>query len=504
MSKPLDPSQHHHPADPLLDEAASGAAASANASISASASDRDPEALLDRFEQLTDSEDEDEFIRKYGDINFQYIKPPRDSVWFIRPHALNYFKDGVLFRTKGERTSSKTELFLDLMYVGLISNLAGNACEDPSGAALLEYILLFIPAWMVWSDIKDFTNYYYNEDLSQKVYILWILCLLTLYINSHGELLESTHGAALTIVPYILCRLSLAISLVIYSFFIPEHRPQMRLYSVLITITSCLWIPVIFLNTRGKIGMAIAVIFLENLFYIVAYHPYTKKLMGLRMATALNIEHEVERFATFVTIAIGEFLYKVVASGPLGAGFSPKFARGVFLICIAYILFWIYNNGSTSKKATHALRHSGATAIVWIFIHLPLVAGLVLGADAGGDLIESDFTYVKHHSEIGEEEPNLYALSFFFTGGICVALLSMCVIGLIEVSQDPHDLHILPKFWRVVWRAPIGLAIVFLSFAKLNTTILMGVVVALLAVLLLFESVTSVPRKHKTAAHRLE
>ena len=37
------------------------------------------------------------------------------------------------------------------------------------------YVLLFVPAWVVWADIKDFTNYYYTEDLSQKVYIIWIL-----------------------------------------------------------------------------------------------------------------------------------------------------------------------------------------------------------------------------------------------------------------------------------------------------------------------------------------
>lgn len=65
-------------------------------------------------------EDEDEFVRKYGAVNFQYIKRPEEAIWFTRPYGLNYFKDGVLYRTKGERTSSKTELFLDL--------LCGNYC----------------------------------------------------------------------------------------------------------------------------------------------------------------------------------------------------------------------------------------------------------------------------------------------------------------------------------------------------------------------------------------
>lgn len=446
-------------------------------------------------------DDEDEFIRKYGEIDFQYISPQKNAVWFIRPHALNYFKDGVLYRTKGERSSSRTELFLDLMYVGIIANLAGDASEHASGAALLKYILLFIPAWVVWADIKDFTNYYYNEDLSQKLYIMWILALLALYANSHGEVLKDTKGAALTIVPYILCRLSLSASLTIYSFYIPQHRPQMRIYAATIVVTCCLWIIVIFVGTRAKIGVSIAIMAMEQICFSVCYHPWIKKKLNLTMLTALNIEHEVERFSVFVTIAIGEFLYKVVASSPLGAGFSSRFARGIFLLIIAYILFWLYMNGSTAKRAIHPLRYRAWTAITWIYAHLPLIASLVLAADAGGDLILRSSEYHPHETaerrleSSGEEEAPLKALSLFFTGGICVSLISVAVIGLLDQSKDPSDMHYLPKFWRIIWRIPIGGIILALSFAEMDITVMMGVIVALLGGLLIFESVMLTPKE---------
>ncbi|RCK63551.1 hypothetical protein Cantr_10033 [Candida viswanathii] len=462
--------------------------------------------------ELTDSEEEDEFIRRFGDIEFQYIKPPKQNYWFKRPHALNFFKDGVLYRTKGERTSTKTDLFLDLLYVGIIANLAGEASESASGLALLKYVLFFLPTWVVWADIKDFTNYYYNEDLSQKLYIFWILALLTLYINSHYALLDSFSGAAVTIVPYILCRLSLAASLFGYSFFIPEHRAQSRLYAACITVTSLAWIAVIFVPVRVKIGLAFGFLFLEQVCFIVAYHPWTKKLMGLTTSTALNIEHEVERLAVFVTIAIGEFLYKVVAPGNLGVGFSAKFARGLFLLADAYVLFWIYNYGSTSLKAVHPLRHSAWAAITWIYAHVPLIAALVLAADAGGDLASLDISSTKRHRsggghgellernhsfiEIGgeeEEEKNMFALSFFYTGGIAVSLVSMYVLGFVEKTRDPKGLHILPKDLRIILRVPVGVGICMLSFAELNSTLLMGLVTVLLVVLLVYESVVSTP-----------
>ncbi|KAI5951238.1 hypothetical protein KGF54_004312 [Candida jiufengensis] len=458
--------------------------------------------LIDQ--ELTDSEDEDEFIRKYGDIQFQYIKPPRDNVWFIKPHALNYFKDGILFRTKGERGSTRTELFLDLLYVGLIANLAGEASEEATGLSLLKYFLFFMPIWTVWADIKDFTNYYYNEDLSQKIYIFWILCLLTLYINSHYDITESYSKAALVIVPYMLCRLSLAASLFVYSFWIPEHRPQQRLYAATLLVTSLCWISVIFVSVRVKIALSIVFFFLEQVSFVFCYHPFIKRLMGLTMSTALNIEHEVERFSVFVTIAIGEYLYKVVATGPLGVGFSGRYARGVFLLADAYILFWLYQYRGTSQRAVHPLRNSGTTAITWVYAHLPLIAALVLSADAGGELCAIEKTSTKKHHEeehherrseaSSEEELNMYGLSFYYTGGIAVSLICMFVLGLIEKSTDPPGLFILPKNVRIMWRVPIGITIVMISFAEMNTTLLMGIVTLLLAVLLVFESVVGTPK----------
>lgn len=451
-------------------------------------------------EQLTDSDDEDEFVRKYGAINFQYIKRPKGLAWFIRPHALNYFKDGILFRTKGERTSAKTELFLDLMYVGIIANVAGEASENASWGSLLEYILVFIPYWTVWADIKDFTNYYYNEDLSQRTYILWILVLLTLSVNSQSGLLESKAGAAYTIVPYILCRLLLAVSLLIYSFYIPEHRAQQRLYFCLLLVTSCVWIPVIFVSTRAKIAVSVVAIVLEQLSFCIVFHPRTKKLMKLNMSTALNIEHEVERLGTFVTIAIGEFLYKVVAELPLGVGFTSAFGRGCFMLISAYTLFWLYNNGGTTDKAVHPLRHSAFRAITWIYLHVPLIGALVLAADAAGDLLNRELIYhvdkVLMEGAIAfEEEPNLRALSFFFTGGIFVALLCIAGIGLLDQCEDDPDLFMLPKFWRIIWRVPAGVIIVCLSIPNLDLTLLFGLVALILVVVWVFETVVSEPRQ---------
>lgn len=468
---------------------------------------------------LEDSEDEDEFIQKYGDVKFQYIKKPADSFWWVRPHALNYFKDGILYRTKGERTSGKIELFLDLLYVGIVSNLASAATEEASAASFLKYMLLFIPSWTVWSDVKDFVNYYYSEDLTQKLYMLWIMALLILYDNNCTYVLEGTKQAAFTVVPYILCRVSLAISLWVYSIWVKEHRTQMRVYGLLLIITSSLWIIVIFVGTRAKIGVSIALLCIENFMFCACYHPWVKKnIMKLTMSTALNIEHEVERFGAFYIIAIGEFLYRTVAGNPIKRGFNSHLSRGLCCLIISYIFLWLYFNSGTSTRATHSLRRSGYSAIIWIYAHIPLIAGLILAADSAGDWIEFDTQLTKKHPEqllelqekmltstvnkiasISSIEeavkgPSMYALSFFFTGGICMALWALGVMAFAEKSRDAKNLHVVTKFWRVFPRFPAGVIILCMSFAEMRTTELMGLTTMICAIIFIWESITMTPR----------
>lgn len=163
-----------------------------------------------------------------------------------------------------------------------------------------------------------------------------------------------------------------------YSFYIPEHRAQQRLYFCTLLVTTSVWIPVIFVSTRAKVAISVVAITLEQVSFCIVFHPRTKKLLKLTTSTALNIEHEVERLAAFVTIAIGEFLYKVTSTLNLGVGFSTAFGRACFLLIIAYTIFWLYYNGGTTEKAVHPLRHSAFRAILWIYLHVPIIGGVVL------------------------------------------------------------------------------------------------------------------------------
>ncbi len=54
----------------------------------------------------------------------------------------------------------------------------------------------------------------------------------------------------------------------------------------------------LYINPEPKSGLSFAILFffLEMASQVIAYHPITKNTMKLTESTALNIEHEVERY----------------------------------------------------------------------------------------------------------------------------------------------------------------------------------------------------------------
>ncbi|ODV98188.1 hypothetical protein PACTADRAFT_185383 [Pachysolen tannophilus NRRL Y-2460] len=436
--------------------------------------------------------EETDFIQKYGAINVEYIQPPPKSRFFTRPHALNYFHAGKLYRTRNERSSSVLELFLDLLYVGIVAALASQATEKCDGLALLKYIILFIPVWTVWADLKDFMNYYYNDDLTQRLYVLWIMVLLVIYANNSNYVLESHSETAMVVISYMLCRYSSAAAYFFYSFYVMEHKSQIRLYSILIIITTCIWIPVIFIGIRAKIGLSIAIMFLEQLSFSMSFHPITKNFLKLEYSTALNIEHEVERFGAFYTIAIGEFLYGIVTAHITGSGINDKMWKAILVLIIGYIFMFLYFNGEGSVIAVHALRRNVNTSFAWIFLHIPLIGSLILVADASSELVKlSEIPLAKNF----EQEISLYGLSFYFSAGICIALFCLGFIAMMDKPIDDISSKHVPKNFRILPRFPIGIIIMCLSFAELKPAKLLGLTTLLLGILFSYEIIVMESKK---------
>lgn len=428
--------------------------------------------------------DVEEFIKKYGDINVSYIEPPPSSRWFTKPYALNYFHDGKLFRTKHERTSGRLELFLDLIYVGIAMNLSSNAIKEPNWLSFVKYMFYFIPAWTIWADLKDFMNYYFNDDLLQKFYVVFIFALLLIYDNNVEFIFESRNALLTTITVYFLARITLAIMLIFYSIYVFEHRTQMRLYSATLIVTSSCWYFLLLIHsTAGIIVFSAIWLILEQCCFVICYHPWTKKKLGLTHSTALNIEHEDERLSAFFIISIGEFLLGIVSGNALSEGWNTKVAKGIALLIDAFIFLELYSHKDGSIRATHAMRRSVSTALGYIYIHLPLIASLLIVGDAGADL-----------AKLGEPYEEERGVVFFFSAGIFIALCALTIHPLLDKPKDDPKDHLVNRYLRIGFRIPVGGIILGLAWTEWKIVTLIWIDTLFLMLLFVYELFAINPR----------
>lgn len=81
-----------------------------------------------------------------------------------------YFHKGLLWRASDIEEVASYELFVDLLYVGIIAIVGDNAAENSNGFGLLRFAITFIIGWKMWSDLT--------------LVISWFgMCSLTLHIN---------------------------------------------------------------------------------------------------------------------------------------------------------------------------------------------------------------------------------------------------------------------------------------------------------------------------------
>jgi hypothetical protein len=74
------------------------------------------------------------------------------------------------------------ELFLDLLYVGILAINGDHAAEDPTGYELLRFTITFIMSWKIWSDVALIISWFKTDDIIQRVSVLFIMACLLGYV----------------------------------------------------------------------------------------------------------------------------------------------------------------------------------------------------------------------------------------------------------------------------------------------------------------------------------
>ena len=71
-----------------------------------------------------------------------------------------------------ERRATWLELFYDLVFVAVVSQLAENLDHNISLIGLLSFVALFVPVWFAWIGATFFATRFGTDDLAHRILTL--------------------------------------------------------------------------------------------------------------------------------------------------------------------------------------------------------------------------------------------------------------------------------------------------------------------------------------------
>ncbi|KAF3901593.1 hypothetical protein ABW21_db0204023 [Orbilia brochopaga] len=80
-------------------------------------------------------------------------------VW-KRPVIRQYFHKGLLWRASEEEKVASFELFVDLLYVGILALTGDRASEEPTAKSFLWFCIAMIPSYKLWTDVGVIVSWF--------------------------------------------------------------------------------------------------------------------------------------------------------------------------------------------------------------------------------------------------------------------------------------------------------------------------------------------------------
>ncbi|KAH8593327.1 bacterial low temperature requirement A protein-domain-containing protein [Bisporella sp. PMI_857] len=422
---------------------------------------------------------------------------------YKKPTVRQYFHKGLLWRASDQAEVASFELFVDLLYVGILAINGDHASEAPVGSELLRFSVTFIMSWKLWSDLSLLVSWFETDDIIQRVSILFIMACLFGLTTNMLEAFEHTYSQLVAF--FLAARLFMGGYCLAMASLVPMVRGMMIVQAILALVPSILWIGSIYVEMPNRLAIIWMAIFLDLTggVFIIAIIRGAKRISArlgvwsdkiFEFYPAVNIEHKTERTNAFVSLVFGYSVVAILYQNSSSFGLNAFFGKAILGLLQAFVFNWIYFELDGADLYTHAIRRSVVSAVVWGAIHLPFIMSYVLGGAALSRLVmatdcpdadEHDLTHF--YAEKSEHEiPS--GLRWFYCVGFGLALLMMGVISLTHVHKEAPAGERIKKRYRLANRAIVCVILFCLPTAdKLNSLQLISVVTGLIIWVLLVE-----------------
>lgn len=416
-----------------------------------------------------------------------------------RPVVRQVFHRGLLWRSAQSGEVASFELFIDLLYVGVIGVIGDKAVDDPTGKSFLQFAITFIIAWKILSEVTMIVNWFEIDDIFQRVAVLFYLVCLFGFTTNIDYAFESTYTSMIAF--YLTERLFAAVWYVWVAYLLPTIRGTMLYHTLITAVSAALWIASIHLDYPANLGpifVAIVIDLSGSVILIWVVRAAKKKgadFMGrlnkyFDFYPGINIEHRTERNNAFVTLVFGYSVLTILFQSRASFGLNAIFGKGILGLIQAFAFNWIYFEIDQYNVHVHAIRRHWFSSTVWVSLHLPFVMAYVLAAATLSQLVLAHDCSDARADDLGEDYVGKSVaelspgLRWYYCGGIGVALLCMAAISLTHIHKRLARPR-LRKRPRLVVRAVIALIIILLPLAKSLSSLDLITITTCLVVLVL-------------------
>ena len=257
------------------------------------------------------------------------------------------------------------ELFIDLIWVGIIGNLAEHYSEQAFtsesdvtvGEAFGEFIILFLIAARMWKNLQEFMIKYHTNDFMERIFLIIYLALAALYGNNAVYLLDAKGESNTAIVVYLISKGSITLVEAAYSFFLPTQRRGIAIRLCLVGWpTLAFFISSCFVRPGLKATLLSIGVVLEFVMASFIDTPIFERWLKDERARPYDADHWIERIQDFFIIILGDGVLNLIRGSPLGEGLSRRAGAGIISLCLYYMLSSLFFNGDGSRKRIQAVK----------------------------------------------------------------------------------------------------------------------------------------------------
>ncbi|WP_068072821.1 low temperature requirement protein A [Novosphingobium lentum] len=294
----------------------------------------------------------------------------------------------------GHATVSYLELFFDLVYVFAITQLSHFLLKAPGWIGLAEMAVLFLAVWWAWMYTTWAANWADPERVPVRLMLLVAMLLSLLMAAALPEAFGDRAG--LFAGSYVVLQLgrTLFMAWVMGRDAGAEGRDgarNMLRISTWFALSAPLWLHGAF-GTEGmaRLGLWAVALAIE---YLGPVAGFRTPGLGRSLPSDWNISgsHMAERCALFIIIALGEGIVVTGASFAEREMTAARIAGFALAFLSSILMWWIYFDVGAQRGASHIEHHAEPGRVArnaYTYLHMPIVAGVVITAVADALLLE--------------------------------------------------------------------------------------------------------------------